>query len=132
MRATVIAAKARDFPAIPRAELENAYGDISVDALKRTFGSEMELARFVHEGLRHDALDLAKSAAFRITSSLSGTIASSDSLDHRVLEHEARELLHEFLAELSEEDRKIAYLHFDPDHDWTPRRIADALCLPRR
>lgn len=131
MRATVIGAKARDFPTIPRAELENAYGDISVDALKRTFGTEMELARFVHEGLRHDALDLAKSAAFRITSSLSGTIASSDSLDHRVLQHEARELLHEFLAELSEEDRKIAYLHFDPDYDWTPRRIADALSLPR-
>jgi hypothetical protein len=131
MRATVIAAKARDFPTIPRAELENAYGDISVDALKRTFGSEMELARFVHEGLRHDALDLAKSAAFRITSSLSGTIASSDSLDRSVLEHEARELLHEFLAELTEEDRKIAYLHFHPDYDWTPRRIADALSLPR-
>ena len=45
MRATVIAAKARDFPTIPRAELENAYGDVRVDALKRTFGSETELAQ---------------------------------------------------------------------------------------
>jgi hypothetical protein len=44
MRATVIAAKARDFPTIPRAELENAYGDVRVDALKRTFGSA-ELAQ---------------------------------------------------------------------------------------
>jgi RNA polymerase sigma factor (sigma-70 family) len=131
MRPMVIAAKMRDFPAIPRAELENAYGDITLDALKRSFASATELARFVHEGLRHDALDIAKSAAFRNTSSLTEMIASTDSPEHRVLEHEARELLHEFLAELSEDDRKIAYLHFDPDYDWTPRRIAAALDLPR-
>ncbi len=131
MRPLVIAAKLRDFPAIPRAELENAYGDITLDALKRSFASVTELARFVHEGLRHDALDIAKSAAFRNTSSLTEMIASTDNPEHRVLEHEARELLHEFLAELSEDDRKIAYLHFDPDYDWTPRRIAAALDLPR-
>jgi RNA polymerase sigma factor (sigma-70 family) len=115
----------------PAAELENAYGDITLDALKRSFASVMELARFVHEGLRHDALDIAKSAAFRNTSSLTEMIASTDSPEHRVLEHEARDLLHEFLAELSEDDRKIAYLHFDPGYDWTPRRIAAALDLPR-
>lgn len=131
MRATVIAAKLRDFPAIPRAERENAYGDVTVDTLKRSFASTAELARFVHEGLRHDALDLAKSAAFRNTSSLTAMIASTENLENNILEHEARELLHEFLAELSEDDRKIAYLHFDPDYDWTPRRIADALALPR-
>jgi RNA polymerase sigma factor (sigma-70 family) len=131
MRTMVIAAKLRDFPAIPRAELENAYGDITLDALKRSFATVTELARFVHEGLRHDALDIAKSAAFRNTSTLTEMIASTDSPEHRVLEHEARELLHEFLAELSEDDRKIAYLHFDPDYDWTPRRIAAALDLPR-
>jgi hypothetical protein len=44
MRATVIAAKARDFPTIRRAALENAYGDVRVDALNRTFGSA-ELAQ---------------------------------------------------------------------------------------
>jgi RNA polymerase sigma factor (sigma-70 family) len=131
MRPMVIAAKLRDFPAIPRAELENAYGDITLDALTRSFASVTELARFVHEGLRHDALDIAKSAAFRNTSSLTEMIASTDSPEHRVLEHEARALLHEFLAELSEDDRKIAYLHFDPGYDWTPRRIAAALDLPR-
>jgi len=131
IRAAVIVAKLRDFPAIPRAELENAYGDVSVDALKRSFGGVPELTQFVHEALRHDALDLAKSAAFRNTSSLDGMIASPESLEHNVLRNEARQLLHEFLAELSEDDRKIAYLHFDPDYDWTPRRIAAALALPR-
>lgn len=131
IRAQVIAATLRAFPAIPRAELENAFGDITVDALKRSFPTIRDLVRYVYEALRRDALDIAKSAAFQSTAALSGTIVSVENLEHDVLGHEARELLHEFIAELAEDDRKIAYLHLDPDYDWTPRRIADVLELPR-
>jgi hypothetical protein len=65
IRSKTIAAKQRDFPAIPREELENAYGDITLGALDGSFATASELVKWVHEALRHDALDIAKSARFR-------------------------------------------------------------------
>jgi hypothetical protein len=60
IRSKTIAAKQRDFPAIPREELENAYGDITLAALDGSFATTSGLAKWVHEALRHDALDIAK------------------------------------------------------------------------
>ena len=127
IRVRVIAAKWNDFN-IPWAELENAYGDISCDALQRNFSTVGELMSYVHEALRRDALDITKSAGFRASTLTAGngerTPAPVQSPEHAVLAREARELLHEFLAELSERDRTIGYLYLDPSCEYTPRRIA--------
>jgi RNA polymerase sigma factor (sigma-70 family) len=138
MRAQALAVKHREFRAVAAEDLENAYGDITEAALTASFASKEHLANWVHEALRRDALDIVKAARFHVDDQLpaddaASTLASgAPSVEEIASRREVRELLHEFLAELSEQDRQIAYLHLDPDFDWTPRRIASALDLPKQ
>ena len=136
IRGPVVAAKQREFPGIPVDDLENAYGDIVAEALQGSFANERQLGAWVREALRRDALDIVKSARFRTNEHLPADdapglpTASGPSAEDVVSGREARELLYEFLAQLSERDRTIGFLHLDPDYDYTPRRIAAALDLP--
>ncbi|MGA2929849.1 MAG: sigma-70 family RNA polymerase sigma factor [Solirubrobacteraceae bacterium] len=136
MRPALIGATQRDFPPdrVPLADLEDAYGDISLQALQRNFSSVAELARYMHEALRHDALDLVRSKRFRGSSPLSAEAraVAGDGPERAALANEDRDRLYEFIAELGEQDRRLAYLHLDPDHRYAPRQIAAMLGLPRK
>ncbi len=94
-----------------------------------------KLTLYMHKAVRHAALDVKRSARWSRTDplhdSLARTVEGGEDPSQLVLSQHFRELLSEFLAELDDSDRRIAFLHLDPDHEWTPRQIAGALELPR-
>jgi len=138
IRVEVIGAKYHDFcEQVPWADLEDAYGNITADALACSFASFAELGAYVHVALRRDALDIVKSPAFRLGVPLSGEAWKSaagidEGPERAAVASEARDRLHEFVAELSEQDRRIALLSLDPAFHWPPRRIAKELRLSHR
>ncbi|MGA2926767.1 MAG: sigma-70 family RNA polymerase sigma factor [Solirubrobacteraceae bacterium] len=115
-------------------DLEDAYGEITLEALGRTFMSVAELGGFVHRALTRDAQDVIKSAAFRTAVAPGGeawesAVAGDQSPEQAAIVREARAWLDEFLAEMPDQDRQVAVLAFD---DWPARAIATKLGLPYR
>ncbi len=139
VRAMVLEVTHRRFPRVPFADLEDAYGRLTEQALAREFHSSGELSAWMLEAIRNDAIDIARSARVRTTVELdehaqneqtrSAAARFADPQDAAIAA-EVRGLLLEFLVELPDSDRLIAYLHLDPH--WAPRQIARRLGLPMR
>jgi RNA polymerase sigma factor (sigma-70 family) len=138
LRPSVLASKRREFPRLAHADLEDAYsqaveGIIRGDAL---FEEEAQLAAYLHRAVsnlaRNQIRDTARHA-IPLEQAAVGVQArdlSTADPEDRLLAAKARALLNEFLAELSEQDRTIAYLHLDPAYECTPRQIARELNVP--
>ncbi len=139
LRAMVLEVTHRRFPRVPFADLEDAYGRLTEQALAREFHSSGELSAWMLEAIRNDAIDIARSARVRTSVELDehaehehprrGAVGFADPQDAAIAA-EVRGLLLEFLVELPDSDRLIAYLHLDPH--WAPRQIARRLGLPTR
>jgi DNA-directed RNA polymerase specialized sigma24 family protein len=135
VRKSVIDSKQRAFPKVARQDLENAYGDLCVEALSTSFSTVGELEGWVHRALRRDAIDILRSARSRRETALDPDdeqLAALEAPESSIAGREVRGLLHEFIAGLPEQDRLIAYLHLDPDWDWKPERIASTTGIPVR
>jgi RNA polymerase sigma factor (sigma-70 family) len=138
LRPAVIASKRRLFPRLSIEDLEDAYSQVVEEILRRrlTFDTDTQLAAYLHKALTNRARDITRSGAYRtaplaLTDDSPFAAADRDDPGHHALAGQARERLREFLAEISEQDRTIAYLYLDPGHDWTPRQIAAELKLPK-
>lgn len=138
LRPTVLASKRREFPRLADADLEDAYsqaveGIIRGDAL---FEEEAQLAAYLHRAVsnlaRNQIRDTARHAIPLEQAAVGVQVPDVSTADpeERLLAAKARALLNEFLAELSEQDRTIAYLHLDPAYECTPRQIARELNVP--
>ena len=136
----VLSVTHRRFPGIPLADLEDAYSRlVSEQALARPFGSAGEVVAWVLEAMRNDAKDILRSARVRTNSQLPDetepATGGADGFavpEDAAIAGELRGLLREFLAELSDDDRRIAYLHLDPDWRWSHKQIAKQLGIPLR
>ena len=131
LRPAVIASKRRLFPRLSIEDLEDAYSQVVEEILRRrlTFDTDTQLAAYLHKALTNRARDITRSGAYRtaplaLTDDSPFAAADRDDPGHHALAGQARERLREFLAEISEQDRTIAYLYLDPGHDWPPRQIA--------
>ncbi len=87
------------------------------------------------EAMRNDANDIARSARVRTSVELDADAEQTDGRaggfadpEGAAIAAEYKDLLYEFLAELPDTDRLIAYLHLDPR--WAPRQIAKRLGIP--
>jgi DNA-directed RNA polymerase specialized sigma24 family protein len=135
IRAGVIDRIQRKYPKVARDDLEDAYSQLWTEALTRAFGAVEPLEAWVRDALRHDAIDILRSARHRKDKPLDpddDTLLGVIEPDRELAGREARGLLHEFLAGLPEQDRLIAYLNLDPNWDWRPERIAAATGIPVR
>ncbi len=135
VRARVLAVTQRRFLRIPLADLEDAYSALTEQALARSFADSGELSAWMLEAMRHDATDITRSARVRTSVELDADAEPAISRAGEFADPEAaaiageyKDLLYEFLAELPDTDRLIAYLHLDPC--WAPRQIAKRLGIP--
>ena len=136
----VLSVTHRRFPGIPLADLEDAYSRlVSEQALARPFGSAGEVVAWVLEAMRNDAKDILRSARVRTNSQppdeTEPATGGADGFavpEDAAIAGELRGLLREFLAELSDDDRRIAYLHLDPDWRWSHKQISKQLGIPLR
>lgn len=135
IRSAVIEHARHAFPTLALEDLEDCYGKGTEAALAGSFACREELAAFMHVAVRHAAIDVKRSARWSRTGplhdDLAGRLAGGEDPAEVVHGRHHRDLLREFLAELDDQDRWIAFLHLDPDHEWTLRQIARALDLPR-
>jgi DNA-directed RNA polymerase specialized sigma24 family protein len=129
-RVQIIGENHRAFPSLPREDLEDLYSEASIDALRRQFADADALRAYVRRYLHNRAISLKESPRI---ARMAGTPA-----DHhpdlapgpyeQALEHESMALLHEFLAEQSEQDRNIMWMLASGHR---PAQIARALGISR-
>jgi DNA-directed RNA polymerase specialized sigma24 family protein len=129
-RAQILTENRMAFPSLPVQDLEDLYGEATVDALGREFADADALRAYIRGYLHHRALSLKRSP--RITRVV-GT-PTEHHLDlapgpyEQALEHESMALLHEFLAEQSEQDRNVLWMLASGQR---PAEIARALGITR-
>ncbi len=136
LRPSVIEAKRREFPRLAVEDLKDAYSQ-AVEGILRTnptFENDAQIAAYLHQAVTHLAINTIRSTARHGAPLDAGEIHLADPAtvepEDRALAMHARIVLWEFLAELAERDRTIAFLHLDPAHDYTPRQIARQLQVP--
>ncbi len=130
MRAQLIAEQHRAFPVLSVEDLEDLYGEASVDALRGRFADAGALRSYVRTYLRHRAITLKRSPRIARDAGTIGEHHQDRGIDpcERVIERELVAVLHEFLAEQSEHDRTVVWLLAGGQR---PAQIAGALRIPR-